>query len=118
MIPFKLCKAVKPSALIKAATDEVSHELSCDALLPYNLIALPVLQWLSAKLTAPLHAGAFQLAEVDLAALLPEEALAPFADELQGRGRRRERRMQVCACAALSQPIQTLRHPGMLQHNL
>ena len=48
-----------------------------------------------AHLTA-LPAGAFQLAEVDLAALLPEEALAPFADELQGRGRRRERRMQVC----------------------
>lgn len=42
-----------------------------------------------------LHAGAFQLAEVDLAALLPEETLAPFAEELQGRDRRRERRIKV-----------------------
>ena len=57
-----------------------------------------------------LHAGAFQLAEVDLAALLPEEALAPFAEELQGRGRRRERRMQVCACATSSQPTHRLQH--------
>lgn len=44
---------------------------------------------------AVLFPGAFQLAEVDLAALLPEEALVPFAEELQGRDRRRERRVKV-----------------------
>ena len=44
-----------------------------------------------------LHAGAFQLAEVELAALLPEGALTPFAEELQGRNRRRERRVKVHA---------------------
>ncbi|CAK0785380.1 hypothetical protein CVIRNUC_008588 [Coccomyxa viridis] len=38
--------------------------------------------------------GAFQLAEVDLAALVPEEALVPFAEELQSRDRRRERRVK------------------------
>jgi hypothetical protein len=42
-----------------------------------------------------LTAGAFQLAEVDLAVLLPEEAVAPFAEELQARDRRRERRLKV-----------------------
>ena len=53
-------------------------------------------------------AGAFQLAEVDLSALLPEEALAPFADELHARNRRRERRVQVCACVPIIQPTHQL----------
>ena len=43
------------------------------------------------------HTGAFQLAEVDLAALVPDEALVPFAEELQSRDRRRERRVKVRA---------------------
>ncbi len=36
--------------------------------------------------------GTFLVAEVDLAALLPPDVLAPFAEELRGRERRRERR--------------------------
>ena len=47
------------------------------------------------------HTGAFQLAEVDLAALVPEEALVPFAEELQSRDRRRERRVKVRAVSLL-----------------
>ncbi len=35
------------------------------------------------------------MAEVDLGQLLPPEALAPFADELKARERRRERKLQV-----------------------
>ena len=54
------------------------------------------------KNVAVLFPGAFQLAEVDLAALLPEEALAPFAEELQGRDRRRERRVKVLSPRHLS----------------
>ena len=49
------------------------------------------------------HTGAFQLAEVDLAALVPDEALVPFAEELQSRDRRRERRVKVRAVTHLDQ---------------
>ncbi|KAK9840636.1 hypothetical protein WJX81_005957 [Elliptochloris bilobata] len=38
--------------------------------------------------------GTFHVAEIDLAALLPTDALAPFAEELRARERRRERRSQ------------------------
>ena len=44
-----------------------------------------------------LHAVAFQRAGVELSALLPEVARTPFAEELQGRNRRRERRVKVHA---------------------
>lgn len=39
-------------------------------------------------------AGAFKLAEVDMTPLLPTAALAPFAEEISSRQRRRERRVQ------------------------
>ena len=39
-------------------------------------------------------AGAFKLAEVDLTPLLPPEALAPFAEEISGRQKRRDRRAE------------------------
>lgn len=39
-------------------------------------------------------AGAFKLAEVDLTPLLPPEALAPFAEEISGRQKRRHRRAE------------------------
>lgn len=42
------------------------------------------------------------MAEIDLAALLPADALAPFAEELRARERRRERRSQVRAFFAAS----------------
>ena len=45
------------------------------------------------------RAGTFHVAEIDLAALLPADALAPFAEELRARERRRERRSQVRAVA-------------------
>ena len=35
------------------------------------------------------------MAEIDLASLLPAKALAPFAEEVRSRERRRERRSQV-----------------------
>lgn len=38
--------------------------------------------------------GAFKLAEVDLTPLLPSEALAPFAEEISGRQKRRDRRAE------------------------
>ncbi|KAL0035668.1 hypothetical protein WJX79_007021 [Trebouxia sp. C0005] len=38
--------------------------------------------------------GAFKLAEVDLTPLLPPEALAPFAEEISGRQKRRHRRAE------------------------
>ncbi|DBB01556.1 TPA: hypothetical protein ACH3X1_000205 [Trebouxia sp. C0004] len=40
------------------------------------------------------HAGAFKLAEVDLNPLLPPEALGPFAEEISGRQKRRDRRAE------------------------
>lgn len=39
-------------------------------------------------------AGAFKLAEVDLAPLLPPKALGPFADEIKSRQKRRERKSE------------------------
>ncbi len=41
------------------------------------------------------------MAEINLAALLPPDALAPFAEELRARERRRERRTQVPAPVCL-----------------
>ena len=41
-----------------------------------------------------LAAGAFKLAEVDMGPLLPATALAPFAEEVSSRQRRRERRAE------------------------
>ncbi len=38
--------------------------------------------------------GAFNLAEVDLTPLLPPEALAPFAEEISSRQKRRDRRAE------------------------
>ena len=38
--------------------------------------------------------GVFKLAEVDLTPLLPPEALAPFAEEINGRQKRRDRRAE------------------------
>lgn len=44
--------------------------------------------------------GAFKLAEIDLAPLLPSEALAPFAEEISGRQRRRDRKAEQDARTA------------------
>ena len=38
--------------------------------------------------------GAFKLAEVDLTPLLTPEALVPFAEEISGRQKRRDRRAE------------------------
>ena len=45
-------------------------------------------------------AGAFKLAEVDMTPLLPQHALAPFAEEISSRQKRRERRAEQEAIAA------------------
>lgn len=44
-------------------------------------------------------AGAFKLAEVDMTPLLPQDALAPFAEEISSRQKRRERRAEQEAIA-------------------
>lgn len=49
---------------------------------------------------AATFAGAFKLAEIDLAPLLPSEALAPFAEEISGRQRRRDRKAEQDARTA------------------